>query len=435
MRGEIVSPEYAASKEGRTQWGRATQKPASALADHLYEQGIRNPDPSRPRIVVFTPGGTGAGKTTALRNNPDLTDGAQFMYDSNLGSKKSSVQKIDSARNAGNQVRIIHVLRDPVQALTGGVLPRAMDEGRVVDLDAHARMYRDSAENIRYLARHYANDPGVDISILDNRGGGAKPVPIEVAAGIRYSTTELRPQLRAALENEYSNGRISEPVYRATLGSSSPEAPGGVSRNPGSSGPQTGSPGASVPNLLGNSGRVAAGEPESQRGEGCGAPQSESGSLDSPSPPKAPNPVKRFLDDETGTSNLRVMRSFRAQLTALDLAFFSLLFILFSIFLYSELSRSLTARLEDTLASQAETAAVLFPDELQEMKGDAPAAAREVIGELKVHGDFVTIREGSRVLAASPQSAPDPLDRVATRTVQAGGRTYQIAVSAPLAWI
>jgi heavy metal sensor kinase len=130
-----------------------------------------------------------------------------------------------------------------------------------------------------------------------------------------------------------------------------------------------------------------------------------------------------------------LLRSFRAQLTALYLAFFSLLFILFSIFLYSELSRSLTARLDDTLASEAETAAVLFPDELQEMKGDAVAAAREVIGELKVHGDFVTIREGSRVLAASPQSAPDPRDPSATRTVQDDGRTYQIAVSAPLASI
>jgi heavy metal sensor kinase len=127
-----------------------------------------------------------------------------------------------------------------------------------------------------------------------------------------------------------------------------------------------------------------------------------------------------------------LIRSFRAQLTALYLAFFSLLFILFSIYLYSELSRSLTTRLEDTLASEAETAAVLFPDELQEMKGDAPAAAREVIGELKVHGDFVAIREGGRVLAASPQSAPGPRDLGAERTIQAGGRTYQIAVSAPL---
>jgi two-component system, OmpR family, sensor kinase len=130
-----------------------------------------------------------------------------------------------------------------------------------------------------------------------------------------------------------------------------------------------------------------------------------------------------------------VMRSFRAQLTALYLAFFSLLFVLFSIFLYGELSRSLTARLDDTLASEADTAAVLFPDELHEMNGDAQAAAREVVGELKVHGDFVTIREGSRVLAASPQAAPDPQDRSATRTVQAGGRTYHIVVSASLAWI
>src|SRR5664280_2283883 len=106
-----------------------------------------------------------------------------------------------------------------------------------------------------------------------------------------------------------------------------------------------------------------------------------------------------------------LIRSVRAQLTALYLAFFSLLFVLFSIFLYGELSRSLVARLDDTLASEADTAAVLFPDELQEMKGDAPAAAREVIGELKVHGDFVIIREGSRVLAGSSQSAPEPRGR------------------------
>src|ERR1035437_5453344 len=37
-----------------------------------------------------------------------------------------------------------------------------------------------------------------------------------------------------------------------------------------------------------------------------------------------------------------------------------------------------------------------------------------------------------RGTAPSPQSAPGPRDRNAARTVQAGGRTYQIAVSAPL---
>jgi heavy metal sensor kinase len=127
-----------------------------------------------------------------------------------------------------------------------------------------------------------------------------------------------------------------------------------------------------------------------------------------------------------------LIRSFRAQLTALYLAFFSLLFVLFSIFLYSELSRSLIARLDDTLASEADTAAVLFPDELQEMKGDSAAAAREVIGELKVHGDFVTIGEGTHVMAASPQAAPGPRGRSAIRTIQAGGHNFQIAVFASL---
>ena len=48
-----------------------------------------------------------------------------------------------------------------------------------------------------------------------------------------------------------------------------------------------------------------------------------------------------------------LIRSFRTQLTALYLAFFSLLFVLFSIFLYGELSRSLVARLDDTLAAEA----------------------------------------------------------------------------------
>ena len=127
-----------------------------------------------------------------------------------------------------------------------------------------------------------------------------------------------------------------------------------------------------------------------------------------------------------------LMRSFRAQLTALYLAFFSLLFVLFSIFLYGELARSLTERIEATLASEADTAAVLFPDELQEMKGDEIAAAREVVSELKVHGDFVTIREGSRVLSASPLPPPGPSDPSITRVVTANGRTYHIEVSASL---
>jgi hypothetical protein len=252
---EIVSPEYAASKEGRTRWSRATQKPAGALAEHLFEQALQHPDPARPRVVLMTAGGTGAGKTTVLSGNPEFSD-AQFVFDSNLGSKQSSVRKIESAKAAGNQVVVVFVHRDPIEALTGGVLPRAMAEGRVVGLEAHARMYRDSAENLGYLMRRFSSDPNVRFKVIDNSQGaeGARRMPLERASRIRYSTSVLRPQLRAALENEYVQGRISEPIYRATLGASSPKTPGGVPGDSGSGGAPAGGSGPSGGSLLGDAG-------------------------------------------------------------------------------------------------------------------------------------------------------------------------------------
>ena len=263
---EIVSPQYASSREERTRLSGATQKPAGDLADHLFEEALRNPDHEKPPIVVMTAGGTGAGKTTALAGNPDLADG-QFIYDSNLSSKKSSVQKIEAAKTAGNQIRVIFIHRNPVEGLTDGVLPRAMDEGRVVGLDAHARMYRDAAENFRYLIRKYAKDPNVSFSAIDNSRlrEGSRPMPLENTADIRYSTKKLLPQLRAALDKEYAAGRISESVYRATLGSSATEGTGGPAGNSGPGTPQKDSGGTPREGPRGYSGRVHGGQPEPER--------------------------------------------------------------------------------------------------------------------------------------------------------------------------
>ena len=262
---EIVSREYAESREARTRWSAATQKPAGALSDYLFEEALRNPDPAKPPVVVFTAGGTGAGKTTALRN-PEMAN-TQFVYDSNLGSKKSSVLKIEAARAAGNRVRVVFVHRDPVEALVGGVLPRAMEEGRAVNLEAHARMYRDAAENFGYLMRKYAGESAMHFVAFDNSHGpeGMRYMPLEKAAVIRYSTNDLRPKLRAALEREYAAGRISESVYRATLSPSSAEEAGGVPRDPGPGTSESGGEDAPSGHVRGNSRRVDARQPETKR--------------------------------------------------------------------------------------------------------------------------------------------------------------------------
>ena len=78
-----------------------------------------------------------------------------------------------------------------------------------------------------------------------------------------------------------------------------------------------------------------------------------------------------------------MIRSLRFRLTALYLAFFSLLFILFSAFLYNVLSNALQARLDETLSAEDNTLASLLQDELLEMKGElgviAPGAYADII--------------------------------------------------------
>ncbi len=277
---EIVSAEYAESIEARTRWSRATQKPAGALSDYLFEEALRNPDPDRRRIAIFTAGGTGAGKTTAIARLPGLST-VQFVFDSNLGSKKSSVQKIEAAKAAGFQIEVHFVHRDPIEALAHGVLPRAMSEGRAVDLDAHARMYRDAAENFSFLLRKYSADAAVRFQATDNSriADGPRPLPLEKAKEIRYSTTVLIPRLRAALEEEYGAGRISEAVYRATLGPPAGEARSGLLAHPGRPDLTAGSDAGSVRSPLGHHGLPDDGKPEEERSGSDGEPEAQPGSV------------------------------------------------------------------------------------------------------------------------------------------------------------
>jgi ABC-type Na+ efflux pump permease subunit len=66
-----------------------------------------------------------------------------------------------------------------------------------------------------------------------------------------------------------------------------------------------------------------------------------------------------------------MIRSFRLRLTLWYLGFFSLLFLLFGVFVYGRLAAGLERRVDETLSVQARTAATLFADEYLEQHGDA----------------------------------------------------------------
>jgi len=113
-----------------------------------------------------------------------------------------------------------------------------------------------------------------------------------------------------------------------------------------------------------------------------------------------------------------MIRSFRFRLTVWYVALFSLLFVLFSIFLHSLLSQDLRTRLDQSLTSEANTTSALFEDELVEEKGDVPMAATEAVAGLRLHGSRVAILSGARLLASSGPVSQRESDAVAAQAAR-----------------
>lgn len=234
-----LSPDYLADRTRSA----AVHEPASWFIKQLYADKLSQVRPGDD--VVFTSGGTGAGKTTAIESVPAakaMSDSARIVYDTNMNSLKSAVQKIQQALDAGAEVHVLHVQRDPVEALVQGALPRAMRQarefgtGRTVPLTEHARTHRGAAEVIQQLAERYKDDPRVHITVIDNtRGkGGARLADLGFVRGFDYNG--LEGKLYEALKQEHDAGRISEDVFRATEGpagfDASPDVRPGNGRGP-----------------------------------------------------------------------------------------------------------------------------------------------------------------------------------------------------------
>jgi hypothetical protein len=79
--------------------------------------------PAQPgSSVVFSAGGTGAGKTTALNMFSYLIQNAEIVMDTTMSDYYWSTKLIDQALNSGRRVTVMYVYRDPVDAFANGVL-------------------------------------------------------------------------------------------------------------------------------------------------------------------------------------------------------------------------------------------------------------------------------------------------------------------------
>jgi hypothetical protein len=214
-------PEYAADRTLSAQ----VHEPASTFVKNLYAEKLSQPTPAGLNSkVVFTAGGTGAGKTTAIRRaSQDASDAlnkAEMVYDTNMNTFKSADDKIQQALKAGRDVQIFYTYRDPVESLTEGALTRAskmeknFGSGRTVPLSEHLKTHVGSQKTIKELAAKYKNNSNVDIRAVDNSKRPEDVKYMDIKDIPTFNEKELRKKLNEALEKSKSN--ISEAIYKGT---------------------------------------------------------------------------------------------------------------------------------------------------------------------------------------------------------------------------
>jgi hypothetical protein len=232
-----LSPDYApggmdaedpATRAARARWSSAVHEPASAFAKEIFRRELKKPPAASERNqVVFTAGGAGVGKTTSIHQVAALertVDAAQIVYDTTLSSLKSSLERIAQALQAGKDLSIVYVYRDPIDSFAGGALPRAEKNGRTLPLDAFIDTHLGAPEVLLKIAETYKGDARVEIAVIDNsRGRGNAGVAdmdfVRAVAG-KYMRADLKNKLVAILEDAYEKGKrgekegISEIIYR-----------------------------------------------------------------------------------------------------------------------------------------------------------------------------------------------------------------------------
>jgi two-component system, OmpR family, sensor kinase len=139
-----------------------------------------------------------------------------------------------------------------------------------------------------------------------------------------------------------------------------------------------------------------------------------------------------------------MIKSLRLQLTIWYLVFFSALVVIFCLVLYGALARALERSLDEGITSEAHTAAALMQEELDEMHGDGPRAAMDVLSEMQPRAGVIGIFEGTRILAASgPMGDPQRLETGARKmpesldaiwAIPEWGRNGARAAAHPFRW-
>lgn len=217
-----LSDDYEAN---RAEKSAAVHEPSSSFIKKRYEEMLaEKPDAGKRAEVLFTAGGTGAGKTTGMQAGKmkGHLDKAHIVYDTNMNGFSSAAKKIDQALGAKKAVRIAFTFRDPIDAYENGAVPRSLRIGRTVPIHEHVKTHLGSMETFMLLKEKYKDNPKVRFNVIDNsRGAGKAAVVNEDFLKSKlnlYNAGDLTEKLHAITDKLHKEGKISDQHYKGFKG-------------------------------------------------------------------------------------------------------------------------------------------------------------------------------------------------------------------------
>ena len=209
-----LSPGYRKDKSRAAEVHEA----ASAFIKRLYAAKLKQPVPEgKEPFVLFTAGGTGAGKSTALELLPTLSATASIVYDGTMSKLDSAEKVIQQALDAGRAVRYVYVFRDPADALANGALPRAVRSGRTAPVDVLHDSHIGARKVVEALVKKYANDPRVQFDFIDNSRGYGNAADVALAEIPQIDENGLKEKLYGIVKDQHRTGKISDAIARGFL--------------------------------------------------------------------------------------------------------------------------------------------------------------------------------------------------------------------------
>ncbi len=185
----------------------AVHEPSSYLAKELYADALNAKRIANDKsATLFTAGGSGSGKSATMPLAAETLgikkDG--LVYDSVLGSFESARIKIDQAlETTKGNVAIVYTNTPIKNALAfNATRPRA------VDINTLIRAHTGASKTIKELAGFYANNPRVQLQVINN-GGTPKSVALGSINDVPvYDAGKLKNLLMAKAKDLLDAGTI-----------------------------------------------------------------------------------------------------------------------------------------------------------------------------------------------------------------------------------